>query len=241
MEDKRKKERAEYVVDIIHRTLMHHFLWFSEVRHQMGDDIAYETLHRVLKKSLEIQMKKIGRVLDFETKDGIPLPLLTMEEKKMESLIEALSLNWIANDGVWFQNIEFDYGMNDAKRCNDSCWSNFSPFEARSIKKLLGIPENSGLQGLEKALGARLYSNVNIQSVVWENDKSLIFQMNKCWVQEKRKARGLDDYPCKSAGLVEYAYFAREIDKRIKTECIGCPPDTHPEEWYCAWRFYIED
>ncbi|MGM0418905.1 MAG: DUF6125 family protein [Thermodesulfobacteriota bacterium] len=241
MENKLKKERSEYVIDIIHRTFMHHFLWFSEVRHQMGDDIAYETLHNVFEKSLQIQMKKIGRVLDFEIKDGIPLPLLSMEEEKMESLIETLSLNWIVNDGMWFQNIEFEYGMNDAKRCNDSCWSNFSPFEARSIKKLLDIDENPGLKGLEKALGARIYSNVNTQSVIWENDKSLVFQMNKCWVQEKRKSRGLDDYPCKSAGLVEYAYFAREIDKRIKTKCIGCPPDSHPDDWYCAWRFYIDD
>ncbi|MFW5855438.1 MAG: DUF6125 family protein, partial [Thermodesulfobacteriota bacterium] len=45
------------------------------------------------------------------------------------------------------------------------------------------------------------------------------------------------DYPCKSAGLVEYSYFAAGIDPRIRTECIGCPPDPHPEDWFCAWRF----
>ncbi|MCD4789220.1 MAG: DUF6125 family protein, partial [Bacteroidales bacterium] len=28
---------------------------------------------------------------------------------------------------------------------------------------------------------------------------------------------------------------------RIKTECICCPPDKHPEEYYCAWRFYISE
>jgi len=239
MEAKSRKEKAEYAVDIIHRTMMHHFLWFSEVKHQMGEDIAFETLNNVLHKSLKIQMKKLGKVLDFEIEDGIPAKLLNLEEQKMEEFIETLSLNWLVNDGVWFQAVEFEYGMNDAKRCNDSCWSNFSPFEARSIKKLLNISDNPGLEGLEKALGARIYSNINTQSSYWENDNSLVFQMNKCWVQEKRKSRGLDDYPCKSAGLVEYAYFAREIDKRIKTECIGCPPDDHPEEWYCAWRFYI--
>ncbi|MGM0419251.1 MAG: DUF6125 family protein [Thermodesulfobacteriota bacterium] len=239
MEAKSKKEKAEFAVDILHRTVMHHFLWFSEVKHQMGEDIAFETLNNVLHKSLKIQMKKLGKVFDFEIEDGIPAPLLNLEEKKMEEFIETLSLNWLVNDGVWFQEVEFEHGMNDAKRCNDSCWSNFSPFEARSIKKLLNIPDNPGLEGLEKALGARIYSNINTQSSYWENDNSLVFEMNKCWVQEKRKSRGLDDYPCKSAGLVEYAYFAREIDKRIKTECIGCPPDDHPDQWYCAWRFYI--
>ncbi|MGM0395361.1 MAG: DUF6125 family protein [Thermodesulfobacteriota bacterium] len=26
----------------------------------------------------------------------------------------------------------------------------------------------------------------------------------------------------------------------MKTTCIGCPPDPHPEEWFCAWRFSME-
>ncbi|MCG2755318.1 MAG: DUF6125 family protein [Desulfobacteraceae bacterium] len=25
----------------------------------------------------------------------------------------------------------------------------------------------------------------------------------------------------------------------MSTECIGCPPDAHPDDWYCAWRFKI--
>jgi hypothetical protein len=38
---------------------------------------------------------------------------------------------------------------------------------------------------------------------------------------------------------VEFTYFAEAIDPRIRTVCIGCPPDDHPEEWFCAWRFTI--
>ena len=45
----------------------------------------------------------------------------------------------------------------------------------------------------------------------------------------------------KSVGLVEYAEFAKTIDPRIKTICIACPPDKHPDEYYCAWKFYIND
>ena len=66
-------------------------------------------------------------------------------------------------------------------------------------------------------------------------------QMNECRVQSARKRRGLPDYPCKSAGVVEYTHFATGMDPRITTECIGCPPDPHPEEWYCAWRFRLAD
>ncbi|MFW6388348.1 MAG: DUF6125 family protein, partial [Desulfohalobiaceae bacterium] len=59
--------------------------------------------------------------------------------------------------------------------------------------------------------------------------------------QSARKRKGLADYPCKSVGLVEYGYFATAIDSRIQTECIGCPPDEHPEDWFCAWRFRIPE
>ena len=34
-------------------------------------------------------------------------------------LMDAVAKNWLVNDGVWFQSVEFDNGMNDAKRCNE--------------------------------------------------------------------------------------------------------------------------
>ena len=77
--------------------------------------------------------------------------------------------------------------------------------------------------------------------VFFKKGANIYFQMNDCRVQSARKRKGLDDYPCKSGGLVEYTYFARSIDERIKTECIGCPPDDHPEDWFCAWRFYMDE
>ena len=56
-----------------------------------------------------------------------------------------------------------------------------------------------------------------------------------------RQRKGLADYPCKSAGMVEYPFFARAIDPRIRTECVGCPPDPHPQGWFCAWKFTLEE
>ena len=147
----------------------------------------------------------------------------------------------LQNDGVWFQSVEFTSGMNDAKRCNDSCWAQFSPFEAWSIKRFLHLKDNPGLEGLKQALNFRLYARINTQSFIDEDLNSMVFQMNECRVQTARKRKNLDDYPCKSGGLVEYTTFATAIDKRIQTECIGCPPDEHPSEWYCSWRFTLKD
>ncbi len=131
--------------------------------------------------------------------------------------------------------------MNDAKRCNDSCWPQFSPYEAVAIKQFLQLEDGCGLEELKKALNFRMYSLINKQSIVDESPKSFVFQMNDCRVQSARKRKKLKHYPCNSAGLVEYAYFAKAIDKNIETQCIGCPPDDHPENWYCAWRFLLSD
>ena len=236
-----KKMKVEQIIDFWHRTIIHYALWFSEVKHQLGEEKALDILHGVFKQSYGIQMSRLAKVMGFEMHEGQPKPLLDLDSEKLDEIRDAVAVNWLANDGVWFQAVEFSRGMNDAKRCNDSCWGQFSPFEASTIKKKLGLAEDSGLQGLKQALSHRLYACVNEQEIVDETGKSFVFRMKKCRVQAARNRKGLDDYPCKSGGLVEYTTFAESIDKRIKTECIACPPDKHPEEWFCAWRFYIED
>jgi hypothetical protein len=202
---------------------------------------ALETMDSAYTKSVNTQMKRFAKFFGFEMEQGVPKPLLDMPREKLMELLTETSINWLANDGIWFQAVEFKDGMFDAKRCNDSCWTKFSPFEAWSIKRYLQLPEKPGLEGLKKALQFRMYARINVQSIIDESPNSILFQMNDCRVQTARKRQGLEDYPCKSAGLVEYSSFARSIDSRIKTECIGCPPDNHPENWFCAWRFTLEE
>lgn len=239
--DLTKKETAKLIVDYFHRLIMHHAMWYGEVQHQFGREKAQKVMSDALSKSYSVQMNRLSKTLGFEIEDDIPKPMFDLPTEKLLELKEKVAVNWLANDGIWFQSVEFTRGMNDAKRCNDSCWGQFSPFEAWSIKRFLGLPENSGLEGLKKALNFRLYATVNKQLIIDEKPNSFIFQMNDCRVQSARKRKGLDDYPCKSGGLVEYTSFAEAIDPIIKTECIGCPPDPHPDDWYCAWRFYTEE
>lgn len=234
-----RRQAARMVMDMLHRTVMHHALWFTEVRHQMGLARALDLLDQVCGKSLDIQLGRLSKTLGFAMRQGIPAPLLDMPEEVFSRLKETVAANWLANDGVWFQALEVSHGMNEAKRCNDSCWAQFSPVEAWSVKRLLELPERPGLEGLKQALGHRLYAQINTQVITDADDDGFTFQMKECRVQAARKRKGLSDYPCKSAGLVEYTYFARAIDDRIQTHCIGCPPEAHPEEWFCAWRFNL--
>jgi hypothetical protein len=231
---------ARLVIDFFQRIVLHYALWFTEVRHQMGPETALAVLDQAAPRSLAIQLERLGKVLGFAVEDGMPQALRRMPLETLRQLLDAVAVNWLANDGVWFQAVEFSHGMNDAKRCNDSCWAQFSPVEAHAIRRFLVLPERPGLDGLRRALGFRVYARINTQSFVSEPDSSLVFRMDRCRVQAARQRKGLEDYPCKSGGLVEYTRFARAIDPRIRTECIGCPPDPHPAEWFCAWRFRLE-
>ncbi|PIY24395.1 MAG: cytosolic protein [Deltaproteobacteria bacterium CG_4_10_14_3_um_filter_51_14] len=240
-EDMSQEDMARFVLDMFHRIAVHHTLWYMEVEHQMGMEKALKTMGVAWDQSRDIQLAKLAKFFGFSMIKGIPEPLLKMPKENLLRLADDVGKNWLANDGVWFQAVEFAHGMNDAKRCNDSTWARFSPFEAWSIRRLLDLPPRPGLDGLRRALKFRMYARVNIQSIIDDDDGSVIFRMNDCRVQSARKRKGLPDYPCKSVGLVEYAYFAEAIDPRITTECIGCPPDDHPDEWYCAWRFRLKE
>lgn len=237
--DNTGKETVQLVVDYLHRSMMHHCMWFSEVQHQFGREAALALMEKAFKQSYDIHMRRFAKIFGFEITDGLPAPLLAMPDDQLAALKESIALNWLATDGVWFQAVESTYGLWDAKRCNDSCWAQFSPFEAWSVKKLLGLTDNPGLEGLKKALQYRLYATINQQEIVEETENSFVFRMVDCRVQSARKKKGLEDYPCKSAGIVEYRAFAENIDKRIKTVCQSCPPDKHPGEWYCSWKFEL--
>ena len=239
IDDLNQEQTARFVMDVMHRTIIHYALWFTEIRHQMGMEKALEALAAASEKSLGIQLNRLSKILGFAMHDGVPEPLLNMDQTALRELLDGAAANWLANDGVWFQAVEFTNGMNDAKRCNDSCWAHFSPFEAWSIKRFLGLGDHPGLEGLKRALRFRVYACINAYSFEDDGEDAFIFRMNACRVQTARKKKGLPDYPCKSAGLVEYTYFARAVDANIQTACLGCPPDDHPDDWFCAWRFSL--
>jgi hypothetical protein len=156
-------------------------------------------------------------------------------------LIADIAKTWLTGDGLWFQAVEDSAGMDAAKEVNDNCWSHFAFMEAYKIRKHLGVGDRGGLEALNMALKLRIYSSINAHSASWDADGNLLFTMTECRVQSARRRKELEDYPCKTAGMIEYANFARGIDPRIRTDCVWCPPDRVPDEEFCTWRFSVED
>ncbi|MGB7060813.1 MAG: DUF6125 family protein [Candidatus Zixiibacteriota bacterium] len=173
----------------------------------------------------------------MKSKDMINVDELSREQ--LIGMLDDFAKNWLAHDGLWFQAVEREFGMEAAIRLDRNCWEKFTITEAKRIMARHNIPEKSGLEGLKKALNYRLYSRLNVQEVVEETENRFVFRMNNCRVQYVRNQKGLPDFPCKPVGLVEYSGFAKTIDPRIRTTCITCPPDKHPKEYYCAWAFEI--
>ena len=120
-------------------------------------------------------------------------------------------------------------------------WEKFTVVEARRIMQFLGLEPGGGIPALAHALKFRLYALLNVQEVVDLSDTRCIFLMRGCRVQAARRNKGLPDFPCKQVGIIEYSGFARTIDPRIRTRCLTCPPDDHPEDVWCSWEFILED
>lgn len=167
--------------------------------------------------------------------------LLQMDKEVLVDMLEDAAKNWLAHDGLWFQAVEKLVDMQTAIEADRQAWKIFTQIEAKRIMARHGIEPGGGIDALEKALRFRLYARINEQEIYRVDDKTLRFEMKQCRVQVARERKGLPDFPCKSVGIVEYAYFAVTVDPRIRTEVLFCPPDLRPEGCYCSWQFTLED
>jgi hypothetical protein len=147
---------------------------------------------------------------------------------------------WLAHDGLWFLAIEQKFGLETAIEIDRIAWSGFAPIEAKRIMKRLGLTPGGGIPALAKALSERMYALLNEQEITKIDDKHAIFTMKTCRVHEARQRKEFPLFPCKDVGLAEFTEFAKAIDPRIQTRCLGCPPDKYTGEFYCKWEFVIE-
>lgn len=167
-------------------------------------------------------------------------PFAKMSREELLGWLQDAAKLWLAHDGLWFQAVETADGMETAIAHDTTAWSRFSPLEARRIMNRLGLEPGGGIPSLVSCLQYRLYAHLNEQELVEQSETHCVFRMRKCRVQDARKRKGLNDFPCRSVGIVEYSTFAATVDPRLECRCLACPPDDHPEEWYCSWEFTLK-
>ncbi len=180
--------------------------------------------------------------LPTTNKDSLDEGIQLLKKLSRNQLIEIIvddAKNWLAHDGLWFQAVDALYGMDVAIEADRAAWNKFTVIEAKRIMVRLGLKPGGGIPALVECLKHRFYARLNLQQSIEVTATRAVFQMVDCRVQSARKRKGLPDFPCKSVGIVEYTEFAKAIDPRIKTRCIACPPDAHPDSYFCAWEFTI--
>lgn len=237
--DSKETLRAE-IRGMLRLTAAHYGLWFAETERVLGLAAAIGCEAEAGERFMDIAGRRLSKAL-FTARAPISVnDFGELDEKDLARLADSLAVNWLAADGVWFQAVENNAGMDDAKRVNDACWRKFAPLEARGIMERKGIPEGGGLDALESALSGRMYARINEWKAVRESREALVFTMLRCRVQDARTRKGLPEYPCKSGGMAEYTSFSAAVDPRIETECLGCPPDEREGGYACSWRFRLD-
>ncbi|NOR49421.1 MAG: hypothetical protein GQ530_00110, partial [Desulfuromonadales bacterium] len=155
--------------------------------------------------------------------EGVALLQNLSKEELIEIIVDDAK-NWLAHDGLWFQAVDKQYGMETAIEIDRDAWEKFTVVEAKRIMARLGLEPGGGIPALIECLNHRLYARLNLQEAIEVSDTRVVFRMVDCRVQSARKRKGLPDFPCKTVGIVEYTGFARTVDPRIETRCIACPP-----------------
>lgn len=164
--------------------------------------------------------------------------LSCLSKDQLIELIDIYSKNWLAMDGVWFQSVEQKRGMDEAMLHDAEAWRRFTVIEAKRIKEFLGLPDNSGVEGLAKALRLRFYANIN-KDIIEIEGNILTYTSVDCRVQRARERKGMLFHPCRSVGIIEYSGFAKTIDERFTCECVSCYPDITDNTCCCKWRFTL--
>ncbi|MBM3167019.1 MAG: cytosolic protein [Chloroflexi bacterium] len=233
------QEIAPLLEDAYRNIASHSGLWFGNACDEFGLEEAIRLDQLAWKAGFPIRSGRVLATLGLKEGKSVSTLFSDWSKEQLIAMLEDLAKNWLAADGAWFQAVESSHSMALAKKLNDAAWSKFTVIEAKRIMERLQLPQDGGLLALGQALEFRLYARINKQETLWQGKDKLVFRMNDCRVQSARERKGMAAYPCKSAGIVEYSYFARTIDPRIQTRCIGCPPDPHPPEYYCAWEFQL--
>ena len=156
-----------------------------------------------------------------------------------EQLIDFLFLhlrNLWAVDGLYFLEIEKQYGTKTATEVDCTVWEIMGKIEARKLKEFFHIKDNT----IPAVISALRYTSwaldLEESEIVVEKNHAVI-RNTYCRVQNTRISKGLSEFGCKPVRFGFLKAFVKEFNPEISVKCNVCPPDKHTDDLWCEWEF----
>ncbi len=161
----------------------------------------------------------------------------SMDRDELKKYVDFLMWHYRLVDAFWYIYVEEEQGSDTANHFNERVWDRVAGLGARDILKRFEIQER-GLTGFVRTLRYFPWTRIVGYDIDHQPDQVLI-SVPQCPTQVARINRNLGEYACKEMHRGEFVAFAREVDPCIHVECVHAPPDPHPADRFCQWRFTI--
>jgi hypothetical protein len=163
--------------------------------------------------------------------------LENMAAPELREYLRFLLHHYRVMDSFWYLYIAELFNGATADRLNEKVWGKIPALAVKDLLRRFPLKER-GLPGFVQALRYWPW-HILVGYQIEEREEEVIITVPSCPTQEARLKRGFQEYHCKEMHRGEFASFAQAVDPGIQTECIFAPPDPHPPEMMCKWRFYL--